>query len=104
MATLPRPFWRTGLLESRWLEISTDLFCFFSFQIIKEVPPPPAEESEVSDQSGVQPDGEGGKVEQRAGWAGPGLRPLKSRAKSGPGPHCIGGRREGSLGSFPNQG
>lgn len=41
---------RAGLLESRWLEISTDLFFFFSFQIIKELPPPPAEESEVSDQ------------------------------------------------------
>ena len=53
MATPPRNLLKAGLLESRWLEISTHLFFFFfSFQIIKEVPPPPAEESEVSDQMG----------------------------------------------------
>lgn len=51
MATLPRHLLRAGLLKSRWLEISTDLFFIFCFQIIKEMPPPPAEESEVSDQS-----------------------------------------------------
>lgn len=66
MATLPGHLMRAGLLKSRWLEISTDLFFIFSFQIIKEMPPPPAEESEVSDQSLVQPEGQGGGV----GWGG----------------------------------
>lgn len=42
----------------------------FSFQIIKEVPPPPAEESEVSDHSRMAAGGRGGRVGWRAGWAG----------------------------------
>lgn len=64
MATPPRHLWQAGLLESRQLEISTDLFLFFSLQIIKEVPPPPAEESEVSDQSWGWPGGQSGRVGQ----------------------------------------
>lgn len=104
MATPPRHLWQAGLLESRQLEISTDLFLFFSLQIIKEVPPPPAEESEVSDQNWGWPGGQGGRVGQGGDWAGP-------RPESGPCNAELSGagtpiayRAGGGLCLFANQG